>query len=138
MGDHSKITWLPKITWLSKITWLRIPRGLSVVCALALAGCVPHSAELASRSDPVHAAGVSLQAGSDGQICRPSPALLVPPSAPDCAFRRSALKTIDPGEFSRLKVEYELKCYQRAEQTVRQRLRLLQAANRCQIASARQ
>jgi hypothetical protein len=48
------------------------------------------------------------------------------------------MKTIDPGEFSRLKVEYELKCYQKAEQTMRQRLRLLQAANRCQIASARQ
>jgi len=123
MGDHSEIT------------WLRIPRRLSVVCAVALAGCVPHSAELSSRSDPIHAAGVS---GSDGQICRPSPALLVPPSAPDCAFRRSAMKTIDPGEFSRLKVEYEIKCYQKAEQTVRQRLKLLQAANRCQIASARQ
>jgi hypothetical protein len=123
MGDHSEIT------------WLRIPRRLSVVCAVALAGCVPHSTELASRSDPIHAAGVS---GSDGQTCRPSPALLVPPSAPDCAFRRSALKTIDPGEFAHLKVEYEIKCYQKAEQTVRQRLKLLQAANRCQIASARQ
>jgi len=138
MSDHSKITWLLKITWLSKITWLRIPRRLSVVCAVALAGCVPHSAELSSRSDPVRAAGVSSPAGSDGQICRPSPALLAPPSAPDCAFRRSALKTIDPGEFSRLKVEYELKCYQKAELAVRQRLRQLQAANRCQIASARQ
>lgn len=123
MGDHSEIT------------WLRIPRRLSVLCAVALAGCVPHSAELSSRSDPIRAAGVS---GSDGQICRPSPALLVPPSAPDCAFRRSALKTIDPGEFSGLKLEYEIKCYQKAEQTVRQRLKLLQAANRCQIASARQ
>jgi len=129
MSDHLKIT------WLLKTTWLRIPRRLSVVCAVALAGCVPHSAELSSRSDPVLAAGVS---GSDGQICRPSPALLAPPSAPDCAFRRSALKTIDPGEFSRLKVEYELKCYQKAELAVRQRLRQLQAANRCQIASARQ
>ena len=126
MGDHSEIT------------WLRIPRRLSVICAVALAGCVPHSAELGSRADPVHAAGVSVPVGSDGQICRPSAALLVPPSAPDCAFRRSALKTIDPGEFTRLKVEYELKCYQKAEQMVRQRLRLLQTANRCQIASARQ
>jgi len=138
MGGHSEVNSDVTSGITSGITWLRIPRRLSVVCAVALAGCVPQSAELSSRSDPVRSAGLSAPAGSDGQTCRPSQALLVPPSAPDCAFRRSAVKTIDPGEFSLLKVEYELKCYQKAEQTMRQRLRLLQAANRCQIASARQ
>lgn len=117
----------------SGITWLRVPRQLSVVFAVALAGCVPHSSELVSSSEP----GVSTLVGSDAQICRPNAALLAPPAAPDCVFRRSALRTIDPGQWSHLKVEYELKCYQNAERAVRQRLRLLQAANRCQVASAR-
>jgi hypothetical protein len=125
MGDHSKIT------------WPRIPRHLSVVVALALGGCVPHTAELKSGSEPGQPTGLFAPARSDAQICRPSPALLVPPSAPDCVFRRPALRTIDPGQFAHLKVEYELQCYQNAERAVRQRLRLLQAANRCQVASAR-
>jgi hypothetical protein len=116
----------------SGTTWLRIPRHLSVVFAIALAGCVPQTAELQSGSEPAQTAR------SDAQVCRPSPALLVPPSAPDCVFRRPALRTIDPGQFAHLKVEYEIQCYQNAERAVRQRLRLLQAANRCQVASARQ
>ena len=118
MGYHSGIT--------CRFAWLRMPRRLSVALAIALGGCAPHSTVLQSSSEP------------GAQICRPSPALLVPPSAPDCAFRRSALRTIDPSEFSRLKVEYEIQCYQSAERAVRQRLRLLQAANRCEVASARQ
>jgi hypothetical protein len=44
---------------------------------------------------------------------------------------------MDPEEFSRLKVEYELSCYQSAERSIRRRLRELQAANRCLVASAR-
>jgi hypothetical protein len=63
--------------------------------------------------------------------------LLATPRAPDCAFKRNASKAMDPDEFSHLKVEYELRCYQNAERAIRQRLRLLQAANKCQIASAR-
>lgn len=125
MGDHSGIT------------WLRIPRHLSVVLAIALGGCVPHATELQSGSEPGQPTGLFAPARSDAQICRPSPALLVPPAAPDCVFRRPALRTIDPGQFAHLKVEYELQCYQNAERAVRQRLRLLQAANRCQVASAR-
>jgi hypothetical protein len=121
MGYHSGIT--GRRSW--GIAWLRIPRRLSIALAIALGGCAPHST-VTSTAEPA------------AQICHPSPALLVPPSAPDCAFRQSALRTIDPGEFSRLKVEYEMKCYQSAERAVRQRLRLLQAANRCEVASARQ
>ena len=130
MGDHLGITW--------RIIWRRIPRQMSLVFAIALAGCVPQSGDLVSRPELGQATAVSTPAGSDVQICRPSPALLVPPSAPDCVFRRAALRTIDPGQWARLKVEYEIQCYQTAEKAVRQRLRLLQAANRCQIASARQ
>jgi hypothetical protein len=125
MGDHSGIT------------WLRIPRHLSVLLAITLGGCVPHATELQSASEPAQPTGLFAPARSDAQTCRPSPALLVPPSAPDCVFRRPALRTIDPGQFAHLKVEYELQCYQNAERAVRQRLRQLQAANRCQVASAR-
>jgi hypothetical protein len=121
-----------------EINWLRIPRHLSVLLAVALGGCGPHSDELKSGSDPAQPAGLLAPARSDTQVCRPSPALLVPPSAPDCVFRRPALRTIDPGQFAHLKIEYEIQCYQNAERAVRQRLRQLQAANRCQVASARQ
>ncbi len=65
-------------------------------------------------------------------MCRPDRALLVPPRAPDCGFGRSDLKTLDPDQWARLKVEYERKCYQNAEKAVRERLRLLQAASRCE------
>jgi hypothetical protein len=65
------------------------------------------------------------------RICRPDPALLVPQSAPDCVFRRPELKTVDPDQWARLKIEYERQCYRNAEKSVRDRLRRLQAANRC-------
>ncbi len=64
-------------------------------------------------------------------ICRVDPALLAPPTAPDCAFGRLELKTLDPDRWARLKIEYERQCYQRAEKAVRERLGLLQAATRC-------
>ena len=58
------------------------------------------------------------------------------PSPPDCVFGRADLKTLDPDQWARLKVEYERQCYQRAEKTVRERLRQLQAASRCDAAAA--
>jgi len=65
-------------------------------------------------------------------MCRPERALLAPQPAPDCGFGRSNLKTLDPDQWTRLKLEYERKCYQNAEKIVRERLRLLQAATRCE------
>jgi hypothetical protein len=64
-------------------------------------------------------------------VCRPDSVLMEPPTAPDCAFGRLELKTLDPDRWARLKVEYERRCYQQAEKNVRERLRLLQAASRC-------
>jgi hypothetical protein len=58
--------------------------------------------------------------------------LFVPQPVPDCAFGRSNLKTLDPDRWARLKLEYERKCYQNAEKIVRERLRLLQAATKCE------
>jgi hypothetical protein len=127
MSVDSGISWQP--------TWRRIPRWLSIVLAGALVGCVPHSTDLQSQSDPNRATPASER--SDARLCRPAPALLMPPHAPDCSFKRAASKAMDPDEFTHLKVEYELHCYQNAEKAVRQRLRLLQAASKCQIASAR-
>jgi hypothetical protein len=130
MSDQSEIC---KIA--CKTTRLRIPRRLSVIVAVALSGCVPQSSDLQQRSDPAQFAASSPR--PEAHLCRPAAALLTPPRTPDCVFRRSASKAMDPDEFSRLKVEYELSCYQNAERAVRRRLRELQAANKCLIASAR-
>jgi len=63
--------------------------------------------------------------------------LLAPQPAPDCGFGRADLKTLDPDQWARLKLEYELNCYKEAERTARHRLRLLQAATRCEASTAR-
>jgi hypothetical protein len=131
MSDQSEITF----KFACRIPWLHIPRRLSIVFAVALAGCVPQSSDLQQRSEP--ALSAASPSRPEVHLCRPSAALLAPPRAPDCVFRRAASKAMDPEEFSRLKVEYELSCYQSAERSLRRRLRELQAANRCLIASAR-
>jgi hypothetical protein len=71
-------------------------------------------------------------------MCRPERALLSPQPAPDCRFAWSDLKTLDPDQWARLKVESERKCYQRAEKIARERLRQLQASVTCEVATARQ
>ena len=98
----------------------------AMVWAAGLSGC-------AGGSDPV-GASVASPIAPGAQICRPDKALLAPQPAPDCGFGRANLKTLDPEQWARLKHEYELKCYKEAEKTVRNRLRLLQAA--CQVEPA--
>jgi hypothetical protein len=115
---------------MAENTWRRIARSVALCAVLALCACAPSSTELKSRHDTAQMVATTGE-NSDPQMCRPARALLVPAHAPDCAFGRSDLKTLDPEQWARLKVEYELKCYQNAERTVRARLRLLQAANRC-------
>jgi hypothetical protein len=110
--------------------WPRIARSVALCAALALCACAPSSTELESRHDSAQMVATTGE-NSDPRMCRPDRALLLPAHAPDCAFGRSDLKTLDPEQWARLKVEYERKCYQNAERTVRERLRLLQAANRC-------
>ena len=70
-------------------------------------------------------------------MCHPGRALLAPQPVPDCGFGRSDLQTLDPEQWTRLKLEYERKCYQNAEKAVRERLRLLQDATSCDIEPAR-
>jgi hypothetical protein len=123
----------------SENIWRRIARS-AMLCAAAcataaLAACAPSSADLESRHERVQA---STTIGEHPELtCRPDRALLVAPHAPDCSFGRSDLKTLDPDQWARLKVEYERTCFQNAERSVRDKLRRLQAASRCEAAPAR-
>jgi hypothetical protein len=107
----------------------RIAHRLAVALALlaSLTACAPGPSPEMARASSAPARAESPEMA----ICKPDPALLAPQSAPDCTFGRPALKTLDPEQWARLKAEYERQCYQRAETTVRERLRLLQAANQC-------
>jgi hypothetical protein len=104
---------------------------------MLLSGCAPGSAQLESKPEPIHAAAASPTI-SAAPMCRPDRALLAPQPAPDCGFAWSNLKTLDPDQWARLKLEYERKCYQNAEKIARERLRQLQAAIACEVESARQ
>ena len=69
-------------------------------------------------------------------MCHIDHALLVPARAPDCGFGRSDLKTLDPEQWTHLKIEFEKKCYQHAEKMIRERFRQLQVASRCGVEQA--
>jgi hypothetical protein len=94
---------------------------------LALSACAPTPAPETAQA----AVAASRAEVQESLICRADPVLLVPPSPPDCVFGRPDLKTLDPNQWAHLKIEYERQCYMRAERTVRERLRLLQAVSRC-------
>lgn len=98
----------------------------------ALSACAPTPAPEGAQAAiaPAHA-GMS-----ETPACRLDPALLTPQAAPDCAFGRADLKTLDPDQWARLKIEYERQCYRNAERSVRERLKLLQAAARCETEAA--
>jgi hypothetical protein len=121
-----------------------------ILCSMSFAGCArnpaqrevttvlhegkasPLRAPLRTRrySEPIRYA--------EPKIRRPDPALLSPQPAPDCEFKRSDIKTVDPDEWARLKVEYERQCYQDEEKAVRERLALLQMSSTCEIEPVRQ
>src|ERR1700684_3013841 len=64
------------------------------------------------------------------RVHRLDPALLAPQPAPDCEYKKSNIKTVDPDEWARLKTEYELQCYRETEQAARTRIGLLQSSVR--------
>jgi hypothetical protein len=120
----------------------------AIACAIALAGCASNSAQRESRAmspiqtdapphqreskavPPIHAAAPPHRY-SERRIHRPDRALLAPQPAPNCAFGGfDDLKPVDPDQWARMKLDYERHCYQHAEQLVRDRLRLLQAASK--------
>jgi len=118
---------------------------------MSLAGCARNTAQREvspalheGKASPVHAPArprryaepsrhVEPYRYVEPKIRRPDLALLSPQPAPDCEFKRSDLKTVDPDEWGRLKVEYERQCYLDAEKAARDRLVLLQASATCEI-----
>jgi hypothetical protein len=104
----------------------------AVICVLAVSGCAGNAPQPETRSEPIRSGA----AAPEPQMCRIDRALLVPAHAPDCGFGRSDLKTLDPEQWSHLKIEFEKKCYQHAEKMIRERLRQLQVASRCGIEQA--
>ncbi len=108
----------------------------AISCAMAVAGCASNSAQREVKADPAPAASPA-EVHSQPRIHRPNRALLTSQPAPDCELKASDLKTVDPDQWARLKLDYERQCYQAAEKMVRGRLRLLQASSRCEIEPAR-
>jgi hypothetical protein len=117
------------------------PTLSAMLCALALAGCASNSTQpLAScaSNSPQHESGADpIRAAADPnryselRMRRAGRALLAPQPAPDCAFSGfDDLKPVDPDQWARMKLDYERRCYQHAEQLARDRLRLLQAASK--------
>jgi hypothetical protein len=116
--------------------------ALVVLCAAGLSGCasrqttvgsVPKAASKAptkttiartahTRSVRTQVAGPKL--ASDTSIPVLSPGLLERQSAPDCEFRGAP--TGNPGEDTRVRLDYQQQCYRQAEAIVRTRLDTLQ------------
>jgi hypothetical protein len=123
------------------------PKNLvtAVVLAMTVGGCahnrpLPNTEmvrqETGARAVRTAAPAVRYSARpASSKIRRVARALLAPQPAPDCEFKESDPKTMDADEWARLKLEYERQCYKNAEETVRKRLILLQASNRCEVTS---
>jgi len=121
-----------------------------MLCSMSLAGCArnpaqreigpaPHESKASPSRAPLRTHRYSEPIRyAEPKIRRPDPALLSPQPAPDCEFKRSDLKTVDPDEWARLKVEYERQCYLDAEKAARERLALLQSSSTCEIEPVRQ
>ena len=121
-----------------------------ILCSMSFAGCarnpaqrevstVLHEGKASPLRAPVRTRRYSEPIRyAEPKIRRPDLALLTPQPAPDCEFKRSDIKTVDPDEWAHLKVEYERQCYQDAEKAARERLVLLQTSSTCEIEPVRQ
>jgi len=121
-----------------------------ILCSMSFAGCARNAAQ--PEVGPVLHEGKASPARAsvrprryaepyryaEPKIRRPNLALLTPQPVPDCELKRSDLKTVDPDEWARLKVEYERQCFQDAEKAARERLALLQASGTCEIGPVQQ
>ena len=119
----------------------------AVAAMMALGGCArePSHREFNSSQREVRTSHVrptlharirvkpQQQPQAELRVHRPDPALLAPQPAPDCEFKRSDVKAVDPNEWGRLKTEYERQCYQDAEKAARDRLKQLQASSLCEV-----
>jgi len=139
----------PRIDRLKSLAPKLLTVGV-ILCSLSFAGCARNPAQrevspvLHERKAPPIRAAVRTRRYAEPYrhaepiIRRPDPALLSPQPAPDCEFKRADLKTVDPDEWSRLKIEYERQCYQDAEKAARERLALLQTSSTCEIEPVKQ
>jgi hypothetical protein len=131
---------------------LKLPAISAVVLALGLAGCARDPARGALSAvhrdfkqvhREVRATPVRLpprprlyaekEPPAELRVHRPDPALLTAQPAPQCEFKNTDLKAVDPDQWERLKTEFERQCYQDAEKAVRDRLGQLQASGTCEI-----
>ena len=89
---------------------------VAALAAMALTGCAQQQAhqEANAVTEP------------------PRPAYCEARPAPDCAFRGSIPRTVDPAEFDRLKLAYERRCIRHAEKAERERMRELHASGACE------
>jgi hypothetical protein len=71
------------------------------------------------------------QQEANAALPAPRPAYCEPRPAPDCAFKGSMLRTVDPAEFASLKHAYERRCIRHAEKVERERMRELHASGAC-------
>jgi len=128
--------------WLSsKLLNRKLLNLAAISLAVAVSGCAqnPGPHEMAARPPQVRTASAAPVAPArrhaertylQARIRRFDPALLAPQPAPDCEYRKSDVKTVDPDEWVRLKSEYELQCYRETEKAARTRLGLLQSSVR--------
>ena len=122
---------------------------LAILCALPFAGCARDAAQRDVGQALREAKPPSIRVTArprryperiryvEPKVRRPELALLSPQPTPDCEIKRSDVKTVDPEEWARLKVEYERQCYRDAEKAARERLVLLQASSTCEIEPVR-
>ena len=101
-----------------------------ILCSISFAGCArnPAQREISPALHEGKAAPIRAPVRprryaepvryAEPKIRRPDLALLSPQPAPDCEFKRSDLKTVDPDEWARLNVEYERQCYLDAEKAL--------------------
>jgi len=109
-----------RAAWAGRSLPALAPRLLTLATllfAMTVAGCGRHS-ERQTRAVPPEA-----------RTCQFARAQPQPP--PDCEFRESELKTVDPAQFARLKAAYERQCYRRVERAERERQRRLRASKGC-------
>src|SRR5262245_33540860 len=84
---------------------------LAILLAIAVAGCAQDTAQHEHAAEPDRLA-TPAHRRTYARICNLDRSLLTPQPAPDCAFARADLKTVDPDELARLTLDFERQCYQ--------------------------
>ena len=147
---HDCCELVPQRLHAASLKWLtpKFLAACAVLFSISVAGCARDPAQreiqLSQREANEPATRVAARTRrhaeprrlAEPRIRRPDLALLSAQPAPDCEFKRADLKTVDPDQWSRLKVEYERQCYQDAEKAARDRLSLLQSSAICEIEPA--